>query len=242
MSLPSKPELSDAALDALITRERTRVVAPLTEWHTLASALRTEGVIRPQPAAEEASYDTRYGAPFEHSTRHTPAPDDLGPPVRRNRITRWGTRVMASVVLLGSGVMIGRTSSIGENLVAPVKTIVAEATDSATAIASIKSSAQAQKVLARSERQVIRAANQYQRAAAYLAARDTTARIVGGPKVYQERLAALDEVLATTREKLQATPGDPVLAQYYQSAYGAREATLQQLGQTLPATVQISHY
>jgi hypothetical protein len=240
MSLPSKPELSDAALDALITRERTRVVAPLTEWRTLASALRAEGVIQPQPAAD-ASYDTPYGAPFERSTRRATALDDSEPPPRRNRFMQWGTRVVASVVLLGSGMAIGRASSIGQEFVTPIKTAM-EATDSATTITSIKSSAQAQKVLVRSERQVIRAASQYQRAAAYLAARDTTARIVGGPEVYQERLAALDQVLATTREKLQATPGDPVLTQYYQSAYGAREATLQQLGQTLPATVQISHY
>ena len=45
MALPSK-ELPDQALDALIVRERTRIVAPLTDWRDLSMAMRQEGLIR----------------------------------------------------------------------------------------------------------------------------------------------------------------------------------------------------
>lgn len=243
MSLPSKPELSDSALDALIARERTRVVAPLTEWHTLAAALSAEGVIRPQAsqasygASHDTSYDTSYDARFER----TNVPAAPRQPAPRGRIARWGTRIAMGATLLGAGFVVGQATSIAPTVV-PIATKVLAELDS-TPQTPIKSPAQAQTVLARSERQAMRAATQYQRAAAYLATTgDTTARIVGGPELYQERLAALDEMLATTRQKLESAPADPIINQYYQSQLTARERTLQQLGQTLPANVQVSHY
>jgi len=225
MALPSK-ELSEAALDALIARERTRVVAPLTEWHTLSAQLAAEGVIRPGAHAGAADFEASPMTP---------------PPVRRrSAVVTWGVRVMASVALIGTGIVVGRGLTIGNQIAPIVKQAINDAeTDT---VVEIKSLAQAKKVLARSEKRYQQAASQYQRAAGYLAARDTSAQIVGGAEVYQERLAALDEVLATTHEKLQAAPADPVLNQYYQSASGAREATIQQLGQTLPAGARITHY
>jgi hypothetical protein len=230
MALPFK-ELSESALDALITRERTRVVAPLTEWHTLSAQLAAEGVLR--PAASSSSSST-------HSTDFNEARPLAAEPRRRGGVVRWGSRMIAGALLLGTGVIVGRGMTVGQNIVPIVKQAIADAeTDS---VSEIKSTAQAKKVLARSEKRYQQAANQYQRAAGYLAARDTSAQIVGGPEVYQDRLAALDQVLATTREKLQTTPADPLLNQYYQSAFGAREATIQQLGQTLPAGARITHY
>jgi hypothetical protein len=229
MSLPSK-ELSDTALDALIARERTRVVAPLTEWRTLSQQLTAEGIVRPQYGA--------YGGAYAGSAEVSEPNGLPAVPRRRNRAVRWGTRFLAGATLLGTGIVVGRGMTFGEQIVPIVQHAMAES----DTVRAIKSPAEARKVLVRSEKRYQEAASQYQRAAGYLAARDTSAQIVGGPQVYQERLAALDEVLATTREKLEAAPADPVLNQYYQSAFGAREATIQQLGQTLPAGVRISHY
>ena len=65
----------------------------------------------------------------------------------------------------------------------------------------------------------------------------------------------MEELLAPTSEQsaiavlliaggpsLQLAPSDPVLKQYYQSAATAREATIQQLGRTLPAGVRLANY
>jgi hypothetical protein len=59
---------------------------------------------------------------------------------------------------------------------------------------------------------------------------------------YQRRLAVMDEVAALTRAALYEAPHDPVLNQYYLASIGAREATLQQLGNALPAGVQINRF
>jgi len=223
MSLPPK-ELSESALDALIARERTRVVAPLTEWHTLAPQLRAEGLIHGATQSEYTDYTERS---FETASVPAVPRDTIG-----RQVWRWSARFAGGAALVGLGVVIGRGVSIGHEIAPAVKQVIAEGmADSA----SFKSEEQARKTLARAQ-------GQYQRAAAYLAAHDTSPQIVGGPEMYQARLAALDEVLEATRTKLRTSPADPVLNQYYQSAVGAREATIQQLGKTLPAGARIEHY
>lgn len=225
MSHPSN-ELSESALDALIARERTRVVAPLSDWRTLATQLRAEGLLRTPEDGARVPYDTAFTTPID------PLP---AIPVARRRggFVRWGTRIVIGTALVGTGMIIGQGISIGRDVVAPaVQKKIAEVqvmTD--TTPPKFHTPADAKKAL-------VKAQNQYQRAAAYLAASDTTPRIVGGPEMYRERLALLEDVLAKTQARMEIAPGDPVINQYYQSAVGAREATLQQLGQTLPAGVQ----
>ena len=228
MSLPSK-ELSDAALEALVAGERTRVVAPLTEWRTLAAQLSAEGLIR--VPERSGPHGQRYSQPL-----YDELSDVRGTaPVRRGGIVRWGIRLVAGAALLGTGVVVGRGITIGEEVVPMVKQAIANGDSATMHGGSFRSAKEARTAL-------VRAQSQYQRAAAYLAARDTMAQVAVGPEMYQERLAALDEMLATTQAKLQSVPGDPVLNQYYQSAVGAREATLQQLGRTLPASARLAHY
>jgi hypothetical protein len=215
MSLPFK-ELSEQALDALIARERTRVVAPLTEWHTLSAQLKAEGLLGHDGAFSEQSFKSDFRAL----------------PVARNRFVQWGTRFVAGAALLGAGVVVGRGLTLGEEIAPAIRGAIAQSSDTATTFSSPK---RAREVLQRSQMQ-------YQRASAYLAAHDTSAPIVGGAKMYRERLAALDEVMTAARAQLETVPGDPLLSQYYQSTVGAREATIQRLGEVLPVNARIAHY
>jgi len=68
---------------------------------------------------------------------------------------------------------------------------------------------------------------------------DTTVR---SSDVYRARLAALDQMMTASRAALRDAPQDPVLNHYYLAAYTAREATLQQLGGTLPVDKTIEGY
>src|SRR5688572_9546939 len=61
-------ELSDAALDALIERERTRPVAPLTTWAALSAQLRDEGLLRESSQHKEPA-SPRATAPYGRWTR-----------------------------------------------------------------------------------------------------------------------------------------------------------------------------
>jgi hypothetical protein len=71
----------------------------------------------------------------------------------------------------------------------------------------------------------------YERASLWIAAHDTT---VNAEVAYRARLAALEQMLSASRAGLFEAPEDPVLNQYYLAAYTAREATLRQLGASLP--------
>ena len=87
------------------------------------------------------------------------------------------------------------------------------------------------------------AQQQYQAAAAFLAAQDTTPRFVGmNQERYRARLDALDEIAATTRAALYRAPQDPMLNQYYLTTLGAREATLREIGATMPDTRRMERY
>lgn len=87
------------------------------------------------------------------------------------------------------------------------------------------------------------AQQQYQSAAAFLASRDTLSRFVGmNQDSYEARLAALDEIAATTRAALYRAPQDPLLNQYYLTTLGAREATLREIGAAMPTTRRLERY
>jgi hypothetical protein len=88
------------------------------------------------------------------------------------------------------------------------------------------------------------AQQQYQDAAAYLAAtQDESSRFIGmNQESYRARLNALDEIAAATRAALYRAPQDPMLNQYYLTTIGAREATLRQIGATPPDTRRMERY
>lgn len=87
-----------------------------------------------------------------------------------------------------------------------------------------------------------RAGEEYQRASAYLSAGNNVVTMPKDPDTYRTRLAALDNVMSAMGAALHEAPHDPVINQYYLATVGAREATLRQLGTTLPAGMKLSRF
>jgi hypothetical protein len=166
-------------------------VPRLTEWESLAIALRAEGLM-----AETA-------------------------PVRRIG-TPWWVRAAAAAVLVVGGVAVGRLSA-GAALLPSVAAVGLDV-PAAPLAGDFGSIEEASAVLDRAQRE-------YERASFWLASHDTT---VNAQAVYRARLVALEQMLTASRDGLYEAPQDPVLNQYYLSAYTAREATLRQLGAALP--------
>jgi hypothetical protein len=238
MSLPSK-ELSEQALDALIARERTRIVAPLTEWRSLALQLRDEGLLR---APGSGPGDARAGQYAGYGAGYGQAPPRVTP---RERVSwlgttaRWTMRIAASAALVAVGIIAGRGMTIGGDIAHTIQMAIADSTDAGTHVrvsgAPFRSAAEARNALVKSE-------TEYERAAAYLAATDTAARTNASPDVLRDRLAALNEMSATALKALRDAPDDPLLNQYYLSTLSAQEATLQRLSQSLPADARVIRF
>ena len=213
-----------AALVVLAADERERPIAPLSEWDSIADRLRANDLIA--------------GAP------------------RRSRFAgRQWLEAAAAVLLIGGGAILGRYSA-GPTPVAVTGGDVAQITQGnavqvaatpvpygslgqegvpAAPVMKFASTVEAATVLAR-------AAQEYQAALAYLAQRDTLSHSSDSTQVYRTRLAALDAVANSTKQAMEAAPYDPVINQYYLTTMGAREATLRQLGRTLPADVSLTRY
>lgn len=231
MALPSK-ELPDQALDALISRERTRIVAPLTEWRALSMQLRDEGLIRPVAGT---GYESAY-----RERAYTPPPS-IG--TRRGgwrpRAMRWTARVAGMAALFAGGIVVGRGMTLGQQVVDTLRVAMTDSTSSGTVrvrgTRGFSSVEAARRTLAQSQ-------TDYERAAAFLTASDTSPHVITDPSVYRDRLAALDEMAAASQNALRTAPEDPLLNQYYLSAVAAREATLHQLGNALPQGVTLVRY
>jgi hypothetical protein len=224
MALPSK-EISEQALDALITRERTRIVAPLTEWRNLSMALRQEGLAR-----------------GVEGTRPTPEPT-YTERSRRSRgwlrtTGRWTMRLATSAALVGVGVVAGRGMTIGQSFVNQIQAAVGDSVGAGR----VRYSSEPFTTTAAARKTLLVAQTEYQNAAAYLAASDSTASVAGDPSIYQSRLAGLDAMTAASLNALKDAPQDPLLNQYFLSAVAAREATLQSLGNALPAGATMERF
>ena len=203
------------ALVAMAHAEREPFGLPLTRWDAIAAQLSV--------------------------AIHVPRPDIT--PVRRS--SRWMLQMAAGLLLVAGGAMIGRVStgaralpgdeaapsasvaSIGER----TQPVARFASDSAV-FASVEEARAAQQ---RSE--VL-----YQQAAAFLARVDTTGAGSGSPVPIRSRLAALDQVISTTREAMREAPHDPVINGYYLTTLGQREATLRQLNTALPASLRVNSF
>jgi len=101
--------VGDAALDALVVRERARVVAPLTDWRVLSAQLRDEGLVRSGAGQE---------TPEQSPVSYTDAPRP------RSGFYTWGRRLMAGTALFGGGILIGRSMTFGAQVIPMIKTAI----------------------------------------------------------------------------------------------------------------------
>jgi hypothetical protein len=190
---------------------------PLTAWSQLAPPLRAQGII------VDAQ---RMGSPSPGGATVTP----LMKADRKPSLNVWVMRLAAGLALLVGGGLVGRATALA-------------------GAASNAGYAMAASALPQygSPDEAVRALNvaqqQYQSAAAFLASRDTLSRFVGmNQDSYEARLAALDDIAATTRAALYRAPQDPLLNQYYLTTLGAREATLREIGAALPTSRRLGRY
>jgi hypothetical protein len=86
----------------------------------------------------------------------------------------------------------------------------------------------------------LRAQNDLQRSASYLAVNDESAQ--ASPQAAFTRLAALEEIFSASVAGLRQSPADPVLNDYYLSALTARDATRRQLEQVLHVAARRVQY
>lgn len=148
---------------------------------------------------------------------------------RKPSLNVWAMRIAAGLALIVGGGLLGRAT-------APSDAANPNFEMAAAPIAQYGSPDEAVRALNVAQQQ-------YQSAAAFLASRDTLSRFVGmNQDSYEARLAALDEIAATTRAALYRAPQDPLLNQYYLTTLGAREATLREIGAAMPTTRRLERY
>lgn len=209
----ARERTAHGALVALAGEERDRPGAALTSWEDVAEGLRSHDLI-------------------------------AGVPRRRFAARQW-LEAAAAVLLVGGGAIIGRysatavparTASVPTEAASDDEGVVIQASNTgASPRMHFSSRVEAATTLAR-------AAQEYQAALAFLASQDTLSRLIDSTDVFRTRLATLDAVAATTRQAMETAPYDPVINRYYLTTMGAREATLRQLNNALPADVKLTRY
>ena len=220
----SAERVAHRSLLALAQREAERGGEPLTSWQILAADLRAEGLIG--PPADPMTITPTHGTPI--------------PRQRRPLGSRGWMRAAAAVLLAGAGVAAGRYSAG-----VPVLALGAGG-DGAQAAAPVVDPAGVSTVSYSSTTDAmtafLRAQREMQQAAAYLAEREQMGAPGSDAEMYRARLAALDGLVSVSRAALYEAPADPVINQYYLATLGAREATMRQIGRTLPAGTQVTPY
>jgi hypothetical protein len=210
-------------LRALAAAERDRVGPPLTTWASLSAHLAGAGLASSAPAAV---------------TVPTPA---TGVVLPFSRVRTWGLRAVAAVALLAVGFGLGRTSS-GVPIIKPAGGPVIAVTDGEATGTPVANTAPAFASRADAATALEQAERTYRLAAAFLAEHDSTEG--GGTRDLQQvqtRLAALEQMVATSRAALYAAPQDPVINQYYLATLGAREATRRQISGAQPVAVRVAY-
>jgi hypothetical protein len=203
-------------LVAMAHAERAPLGLPLTRWESIAAGLALDNA--PAPAALSVS--------------------DGGQVVPGHRIapSRWARRslqIAAGLLLVAGGAMAGR-ASVDQGPETPRGMASADAGDAldSTSFVNVEEARLAQQ----------RSEMRYRQAAAYLAQHDSTQPVDGNPVAYRSQLAALDQVISTTRAAMREAPHDPVINGYYLNALGQREATLRQLNTVLPASLRLNSF
>lgn len=159
-----------------------------------------------------------------------------GRPLPPYGVTHTIMRVAAAILLLVTGLAAGRYSAG-----APLLPLAASAPDSA--LTQVASQASAGEFASEAEAIAVmtRAELQYQRAVAFLGASRSGLEL-NEKDAIRARLAALDEVATTTQRALNEVPYDPVINSYYLNTLGAREATLRQIGLSMPPGTSLTRY
>lgn len=197
-------------LVAAASDERRRIAPPLTNWRALRGPLREEGLIITQ----------------EHQIAQH----------RRAVTLTWARRAAAAVVLIVTGVVLGRSSA---GLTLPqalaMQPAAADSLVGGTGTAQeFASTAAAMETLRRAQRE-------YEQAALYLTTHDTVGAETA-PDIYRTRLAALDQMTEASLRALEQAPADPIMNQIYLTTLGAREMTLSRLGTTLPTGARLHRF
>jgi hypothetical protein len=195
--------------------ERRRIGPPLNTWESLGAELRAQGLIAAESGVTVGSIGSRR-------------------PVKLAAWRSYGVRIAAGLLLVAGGAIAGRVSA-GASMVPGRAMSPVSASATADTSEGFASNSEALTVLANAQRE-------YQRAAAFLAAHDTSGTAEDASDRYRARLAALDQLANTSRAALYEAPEDPVLNQYYLSALGAREATIRQLGSVLPVGTRLTRF
>jgi hypothetical protein len=212
-------------LVAMARTERDAIGIPLTRWESIAGAL---------------ANDSAGATPAVASRERGPVVATRG---RGVRFFRAPLQAAAGVLLLAGGAIVGRMSA-GAPLLpvgAPAPTSVAVDGGQATQVAQRRDSATFASVdEARSAQ--LRSEALYQQAAAFLAEHDTTSSQDYNPEMVKSRLAALDQMISTTRAAMREAPHDPVINGYYLTTVGQREAALRQLNYALPASLRSNSF
>jgi hypothetical protein len=136
-------------------------------------------------------------------------------------------RAAAAVLLMASGIAVGRLSADGG------QALTGQSVESA--VPSFESADEARAALLRVERD-------YRGVLTWLAQNDDGATDLQSPDAYRARLAVLDELAGAARRGVDEAPYDPLLSQYYLSTLAARQATLQQLDGALPSGVRLTQF
>jgi len=198
---------------AMASSERDAMQLPLTRWESLSGRLQAEGLFR-------AGAQPRRGLA---------------------RLVAGGVRlplqIAAALVLIASGVVMGRAST-GEAILPgglsgdePARSARVSYDSLPTNFASLEDATRWRNAYA----------DAYQRTVSFLAANDS-GRQVGTPAVIRTRLSALDRVSRIMREAVNDAPYDPVINDFYLNSFGQREATLRQLNTVLPQGVRLNSF
>ena len=224
--------LSEDALDELVARERERGAPPLTDWTTLSARLRAEGLM------QSPAITSRFT-----SSRWMQVAAGLALAVGGAAV---GRATAGAPVIPASSVQTASTSdastSDAPSIETPVSTSQQDPAAGTEEGASLASNSAPYKSPDDAWDALNRSGAEYQRASAYLSSTGSTAPMPTGPSQYRTRLAALDNVMSEMRGALKEAPQDPVINQYYRATVGVREATLRQLGTTLPAGAKLNRF
>jgi hypothetical protein len=156
------------------------------------------------------------------------------------RPTQGLLRIAAGLLLVAGGAMAGRLSAGARALPEsrPSLATISSPLNEAALAADSSSFGSVQEARDAQQRSELL----YQQAASFLARQDTTGTAVSSPAPLRSRLAALDQVISTTREAMRQAPHDPVINGYYLTTLGQREATLRQLNSALPASIRVNSF
>ena len=215
-------------LVAMAHAERDAIGIPLTRWESIAGALANEPLTVAPARARAAS-----------SIGATPG--------RAARFLRMPVRAAAGLLLLAGGAVAGRVSAGAPPIPFSVARPDAATQRVAEGNARVTSGARERGSMTFASVEEARSAQlrseaTYQQAAAFLADHDSLGGSDDSPEMVKSRLAALDQMISTTRAAMREAPHDPVINGYYLTTVGQREVALRQLNTALPASLRSNSF